>query len=265
MTAALPQRYAGRTAILTGATGRLGAGIASRLAAEGARLCLVDRERPSVDDLAASLAADFPGARPAVFVGDLADPGAADKVVHEIFGTVGTVELLVNAAGGYLTGGFLSTGAHLPEAIGINLMTAANMIRGVARHWVAHGAQGTVVNLTSAASLHPAPATAGYVASKAGLNALTSTLAMELGQHGIRVNAIAPGMILGEVFTAAGTSDPEILRVLDGTPLGRTGRPEDVAAAVAFLGSDDAAWITGAILPVTGGAHSGRPHFPVAD
>lgn len=256
-------RFAGRNLLITGAAGRLGRVIAARLAEEGAAgLCLVDLpERnipiPSVEG----------GREIVVLHADLSDEDAAGAIVAEARRQLGSIDVLVNCAGAYGVRAFMETGAESwRRAFSVNLDAVTNISRALATHWIEERRPGVIVSLTSAASLFPRPGTIEYVTAKSALNGLTNALAMELGPHGIRVNAVAPGMVLGEVYSIGmPIDDPEIALALQSTPLGRTGRPEDVAAAVAFLASDDASWITGAILPVTGGAHFGRPHFPLAN
>ena len=259
-------RFRGRAVLLTGAAGRLGRSIADRFEAEGARLCLVDRNEAGLHELAAAIGAKDGRMTPFVRAADMADDEQAEAAVSACFEAAGDLDILVNRAGAYRTGSFPDMAAQdWRTAFTINLDTVVNATRLVSRRWIGEGRGGAVVNLTSAASLHPRPGTAAYVTAKTALNGLTSSLAMELGPHDIRVNAIAPGMVLNDVHSRdMDIQDKEIRLVLESTPLGRTGRPQDIAAAVAFLSSAEADWITGAILPVTGGAHFGRPHYPVA-
>lgn len=262
MAAVGPRRFAGRRLVVTGAAGRLGCVIAQRLAAEGAAgLCLVDRPGKQIP-----APAENPDCDIVTLEADLEDERAAVAMIAEASRRIGPLDGLANCAGAYGVGKFLATGGESwRKALAINLDAVINACRAVAAYWVDGGRPGAIVSLTSAASLFPRPGTIEYVTAKSALNGLTSALAMELGPHGIRVNAVAPGMVLGQVYTRdMELDDPELLMALASTPLGRTGGPDDVAAAVAFLLSDEASWITGAILPVTGGAHFGRPHYPSA-
>ncbi len=259
-------RFDGRTVLVTGAAGRLGTAIAERFAAEGAALCLVDARQDGLARLAHGLAGGD-GATPFAWTADLADPAQAAAAVAAAFEVTGGIDVLVNCAGRYQTGRFVESSPEgWLESFDVNLGTVLNTVRAVSRRWTAAGCGGAVVNLSSAASLHPRAGTAAYATAKTALNGLTTLLAMELGPSGIRVNAVAPGMVLDRVHSreTIGAADDEIRLVLESTPLGRTGRPADVAAAVAFLASEEAAWITGVILPVTGGAHFGRAHYPIA-
>jgi NAD(P)-dependent dehydrogenase (short-subunit alcohol dehydrogenase family) len=129
---------------------------------------------------------------------------------------------------------------------------------------VARGARGAIVNVSSGAATSARLGAAGYSGSKAAINMLTRALAIELGPHGIRVNAVAPGLVTD---TALGPDDtgltPYVRMMLEMTPLGRTGAPPDIAEVVAFVASERNAWMTGSIVEVSGGSHTGRPHVPL--
>lgn len=260
MTAA---RFTGRTVFLTGAAGRLGRAMAARFAAEGAGLYLVDRPGQGLDDLAATLPSPT---RATCLTADLTRVEEAEAAVAAAFAGDTPPDILVNCAGRYMTGALAALDdTAWRDAFAVNLDSAAYLCRAMATRWTARGSGGTIVNISSAAGLYPRSGTIGYATAKAALNAMTCALAMELGPQGIRVNAVAPGMVLDRVLTRDMPLEEELRLVMESTPLGRSGRPEDIAAAVAFLACDDAAWITGAILPVTGGAHFGRPHYPTAE
>lgn len=259
-----PARFAGRSVFLTGAAGRLGGAIAARFAAEGAALCLVDRPGQDMRALAEGLpvCTTMP---PLLLEADLTEQGAADQAVAAAFASPCPPDILVNCAGRYMTGRFADQDETAwRNAFAVNLDSAAQVSRAMARRWMARRSGGVIVNISSAAGLYPRAGTIGYATAKAAMNAMTAALAMELGPHDIRVNAIAPGMVLDRVLTRDMELEEEFRLVMASTPLGRSGRPEDIAAATAFLASEEAGWITGAILPVTGGAHFGRPHYPVA-
>jgi NAD(P)-dependent dehydrogenase (short-subunit alcohol dehydrogenase family) len=127
------------------------------------------------------------------------------------------------------------------------------------------GARGSLVTISSGASTSARAGGAHYCGSKAAVNLLTEVLAIELGPHGIRVNAVAPGLVMDQVVRQGDpTAHPYVRDMLAATPLGRTGSPEDIASAVLFLASDRAGWVTGEVFYVTGGSHCGRPHMAVA-
>jgi NAD(P)-dependent dehydrogenase (short-subunit alcohol dehydrogenase family) len=130
---------------------------------------------------------------------------------------------------------------------------------------VARGGRGCIVNISSAAADSPRHGGAAYSGSKSAVNMLTSVLAMELGPSGIRVNAVAPGLVLDEVYRPGDTHAYEyVVQTIDSIPMRRTGAPEDVAEAVVFLAGRNNPWLTGAILPVTGGSHTGRTHVALS-
>ncbi len=258
-----PARFTGHSVFLTGAAGRLGRAIAARFAAEGAALCLLDRPGQDMRALAESLSGGTN--QPMLLAADLTEQGAAEQAVAQAFASPCPPDILVNCAGRYRTGRVEDQDeAAWRDAFAVNLDSAAHLCRAMARRWMAQRSGGVIVNISSAAGLYPRSGTIGYATAKAAMNAMTAALAMELGPHDIRVNAVAPGMVLDRVLTRDMALEEEFRLVMASTPLGRSGRPEDIAAAAAFLASEEADWITGAILPVTGGAHFGRPHYPVA-
>ena len=131
--------------------------------------------------------------------------------------------------------------------------------------WIERGVRGNIVTVSSGAATSARAGNAHYAGSKAAVNMLTETLAIELGPHGIRVNAVSPSVVLNRVITEERDDEhPYVNMMWRATPLRRTGEPIDVARAVVFLASDNASWITGAILPVSGGSHCGRTHVPLA-
>jgi NAD(P)-dependent dehydrogenase (short-subunit alcohol dehydrogenase family) len=147
----------------------------------------------------------------------------------------------------------------------VNVRGTMLCCQAVARQMVARGARGAIVNVSSGASTSARAGAAHYCGSKAAVNMLTEVLATELGPHGIRVNAVAPGLVLDDVVTKGDrVGHPYVRDMLAATPLGRTGSPEDIASAVTFLASDRSAWITGEVLYVTGGTHCGRTHMAPA-
>ena len=136
--------------------------------------------------------------------------------------------------------------------------------RAVGRQMVARGACGAIVNLSSGAATSARLGAAGYSGSKAAIDMLTQALAIELGPHGIRVNAVAPGLVTDAALRADDPGlSPYMRMMLDMTPLGRTGAPADIAEVVAFMASERNAWMTGTIVEVSGGSHTGRPHVPL--
>lgn len=174
--------------------------------------------------------------------------------------------MLVNAHGIYPNVPLLEMDAPAWDLV-FTINTRGTMLtcQAVARQMVARGASGAIVNISSAAADSPRAGGAAYSGSKAAVNLLTSVLAIELGPHGIRVNAVAPGLVLDQVYRPGDMHDYEyVTQSLDGIPLRRTGAPEDVAEAVVFLAGRNNPWMTGAVVPVTGGSHCGRTHVALS-
>jgi 3-oxoacyl-[acyl-carrier protein] reductase len=182
---------------------------------------------------------------------DVSDPAQAQRLVEEVEERLGDVDCLVNNAG--ITRDTLiarMSDADWSDVIGTNLGGPFYTSRAVSRKMMRRRS-GSIVHLTSVVGLHGNPGQANYAAAKAGIIGLTKALARELGSRGVRVNAVAPGYIATELTNVL---SGEIRgAILANTPLGRLGEPEDVAGAVRFLCSDEAAFVTGEVLLVDGG------------
>lgn len=243
------RRFSGKTAIITGASRGIGLGIAERLVAEGARVVITARHREPLDDAVIALGGPSHA---------LAVAGRADDVDHQTetikraIDTFGCLDLLVNNTGinpvyGPLVDLPLSAARKLVE---VNCLAALSWVQQAHSAWLAkHG--GAVVNVSSIAGIRPVPGIGFYGATKAMLFHLTQELAVEMAPH-VRVNAVAPGVVKTKFATAL-YEDREDDVVAD-YPLKRLGQPEDIAGAVAFLLCDDAAWVTGQLIVIDGGA-----------
>jgi NAD(P)-dependent dehydrogenase (short-subunit alcohol dehydrogenase family) len=230
--------------IVTGAAGGIGRAIALRLGADGLRLLLVDVD-PRVEEVAAEIGG-------AALVIDLRAPRVADRVIGAAVERLGPLTVLVNnAAIGPLVPIADATPEHLEEVMAINFRATQELSRAAVPALLASGG-GAIVNLASLAGLLGYARLSSYAASKGAVIALTRTLAVELGPHGIRCNAVAPG----PTRTAAlkRLTDDQVASRLMRVPLGRLGEPEDVANAVAFLVSTQSGYITGQVLCVDGGS-----------
>jgi 3-oxoacyl-[acyl-carrier protein] reductase len=230
---------------VTGASRGIGAAIARELAAGGARVALNYRASA---ETAEGIAAEIDGV---AIGGDIGDRDEAAGVVARAEEAVGDLDILVNNAG--ITRDTLiarMSDEDWEAVVATNLSGAFYTSRAVARKMLRRRA-GAIVNLTSFVGLHGNPGQANYAATKAGLIGLTKALAKELGSRGVRVNAVAPGYITTDI--TGGLSDELREGILTLTPLGRLGDPADVARAVRFLCSDEAAYVTGEVLRVDGG------------
>jgi NAD(P)-dependent dehydrogenase (short-subunit alcohol dehydrogenase family) len=241
-------RLEGRVAVVTGASRGIGLAIAHRLVEEGARVCITAR-KPETLALAVE---ELGGTDRAIFVAGKADDVAhqADAVARTI-DAFGRLDVLVNNTGinpvaGPLIEADLGAGVKI---VGVNCLGTLSWVQTAHRAWMAeHG--GSVINVSSVAGLKPAPGIGLYGASKAMLNHLTQGLALELAPS-IRVNAVAPAVVRTQFGMPLYEGKED--EVVAAYPLGRLGEPADIAAAVAFLASDDAAWVTGQILVADGG------------
>jgi NAD(P)-dependent dehydrogenase (short-subunit alcohol dehydrogenase family) len=233
-------------AIVTGAARGLGAGVAERLAADGARVVGVDLA---------------PGA---TLTADVSDEGQVDALYDRALEQLGGLDLLVNCAGiGGPGGPVQSTPVDaFRQTLEVNLVGTFLMARRAARAMIDQGTGGTIVNVGSIFGQQGVPFGAAYCASKGGVTLLTQSLARELAPHGIRVNTIAPGHMATEMHfdelrdraARNGTSFEDELEAARGeVPLGRHGTGADIAGAVVWLASDDAAYVTGQTIGVNGG------------
>jgi 3-oxoacyl-[acyl-carrier protein] reductase len=236
---------AGKVALVTGGSRGIGAAISRELARAGAKVAVNYR---SGQEAAEAVASDIGGVAVAANVGA---PGEAQALVERVEAELGDLDVLVNNAG--VTRDTLiarMSDEDWEDVIDTNLRGTFNTCRAVARKMLRRRS-GAIVNLSSVVGVHGNPGQANYAASKAGIIGLTKALARELGVRGVRVNAIAPGYITTELTDVL--SEEQTGLILGNTPLGRLGSPEDVAAAVRFLCSDEAAFITGDVLLVDGG------------
>ena len=248
-----------RAALVTGGAGRLGRVIAAVLHREGARV--------AVADLSAERLAETRDASHALVAvqADVSRPEDVVRMVDAAEQAVGPLDILVTAHGYVTNRPLLEIGVEeWDRTFAVNVRGIMLCCQTVGRRWLERGTRGAIVNLSSGASRSARPGSAHYAGSKAAVNMLTETLATELGPHGIRVNAVLPGLVMDEVMR---DEDPEqhpyVNLMLKLTPLGRTGAALDIAEAVAFLASDRSAWTTGAALEVTGGSHCGRTNAPL--
>ena len=239
-------RLDGRTALVTGASGGIGAAIARLLHAQGAIVVLSGTRRAALDGLAGEL-----GERSHVCPADLRDPAAADALVTQAEAAAGPLHILVNNAG--LTRDMLAMRMKDEDwqaVLDVDLTAPFRLARASLRGMLRRRA-GRIIGIGSIVGATGNPGQANYAAAKAGMVGMTKALAQEVGSRGITVNMVAPGFIdtpMTEALTAA-----QKTRLSEAIPLGRLGQPADIAAAVLYLASDEAAWVTGSTLHVNGG------------
>lgn len=264
MSAGTAARLAGRAAIVTGAGSGIGRAIALRLAGEGAAVGLIGQRRAPLDE-SARLIADA-GGTGHVLPGDVADAGQVRDAVDAFARAAGRLDVLVNAAARNRPAHPVAERvAELAEdwwaaTLDVNLTGAFHCCKHALRHMVPAGG-GSIVNIASTSGVAGNWNQGAYVASKHGLVGLTKSIALDYAQHGVRANAICPGFIetaRSATFVAHNRAPGWLERKLAEIPLGRLGQPEDVASLAAFLASDEAAYITGAVIPIDGGTAARR-------
>ena len=253
----------GRTVLVTGAAGRIGAAIVGVFAALGDQIIASDLDATK---LAATVAAHGnKGGAVMPIAADIAVEADAERLVAEAIDALGQIDILVNCAGIFPNAPVVEMPtAEWDRVYNINLRAPFIISRAVARQMLDKEIAGSIINISSGAGSSARTGGAHYCGSKAALEMLTQVLAIELGPRGIRVNAVAPGLILDEVLAhpiPEGTNE-YVATLLTGIPMRRTGRPEDIANMVAFLASPEAGWVTGSIFGVNGGSQAGRPHLP---
>ncbi len=238
----------GRGAVVTGAGSGIGSAIARRLAEAGAAVAV--HYRSSEEGARAVVEAiEKAGGRAAAFSADLAEPAQVDRLFADAAGFLGRLDILVNNAGEFPVSGLLEMEpADWHRVLQSNLTSVHLATHAAARAMESGGA---IVNMASIEALQPMPDHAHYVAAKSGVVMYTRAAALELGERGIRVNAVSPGLI--DKGDLASVWPEGLARWREAAPLGRVGTPFDVADACLFLVSDAARWISGANLVVDGG------------
>ena len=238
----------GKTALVTGASRGIGRAIALRLAEDGANVAVIyagsaDKAKAGVNEITAL------GVNAKAYRCNVADSAAVNETVKAVTNDLGKIDILVNNAGITRDGLMLRMKDEDFDAVlDTNLKGAFNMIRACYSGFI-RKKSGRIINISSVSGIMGNAGQANYSASKAGVIGLTKSVARELASRGITCNAVAPGFIQTDMTENLGDNNP----LLNSIPLGRMGKPEDIAAAVAFLASDSAAYITGEVLKVDGG------------
>ncbi len=236
----------GKTALVTGASGGIGAQIARALHKQGATVALSGTRREALD----ALAAEF-SERVHVLPADLSQPEAALELINAAEAAMGKVDILVNNAG--LTKDGLAmrmSDADWDKVLNVDLAAPFRLIRAALKFMLRRKA-GRIINIGSVVGSTGNPGQANYAAAKAGLVGMTKALAQEVASRGITVNLVAPGFIATPMTDVL--SDSQRADLATKIPLGRLGSPADIAAAVVYLAAEEAGWVTGATLHVNGG------------
>ncbi|MCA2224079.1 SDR family NAD(P)-dependent oxidoreductase [Nonomuraea aurantiaca] len=245
---------AGKRVLISGGSSGIGAATARRFLEEGARVVLGGLDEAEVDQAVTELA---PLGEVHGLAGDISSEGDVARLVDGAIAALGGIDVLINNAGIAWREPFLEiTPDHWDRIVSVNLRGMFLVAQAVARHLVARGAGGVILNMSSTNGLGGEADYAHYNASKGGVLLLSKTMAVELGKHGIRVNSLCPGYIKTPLNSAisAGLADDFVSAYeRDHIPLGRAGLAEEVAAGYAFLASDDAAFIHGTELVIDGG------------
>lgn len=255
-------RLDGKRALITGGGTGIGRATAELFAREGARVMVSGRRRPELEETVRAV-----GGRAALVQGDVSQPKDAERMVKETVAALGGLDILVNNAGIIVRGASVTAVAleDWDRVLGIDLTGVFLVSRFALQEMVRAKQGGSIVNVSSVSGIHGDPNLAPYNAAKGGVNLLTKNMALDYAAHGIRVNAVCPGRIATPMprsrLRPGDDWDALLAQWGRNIPLGRVGRPEDVAQATLFLASDEAQWITGTTLVVDGG--STISHLPV--
>lgn len=248
----MAKKLAGKVAVVTGASKGIGAAIAKHLAAEGAFVVvnyLSSKEGADrvVRDIVQS------GGKAVAVKADVSKRAEIARLFAETKKAFGQLDILINNAGIYEFSAIEGiTEEHFYKQFDLNVLGLLLTSQEAAKHFGSDG--GSIVNISSVVSSLTPPNSSVYTGTKGAVDAVTKSLAKELGPRKIRVNAINPGMVITEGVQAGGFAEGEFRKQLEAqTPLGRIGQPEDIAPAAVFLASQDASWITGETLSIAGG------------
>ena len=246
--------FEGKVALVTGASSGIGMATAKLLAAGGAELALVSRNRDALDQVAADIVTA--GGRAGALPADLSREEDVERVVGQVVSVLGGIDILVNAAGIIGTGSIETTDlAAWDHMMNVNLRSLFHLTQLAMPHLVAR--KGSVVNVSSVTGTRAFPGVLTYCVSKAGVDQFTKCVALEMAERGVRVNAVNPGVVVTNLHRNGGMDEETyagfLERAKETHPLGRPGEADEVAELICFLASERAGWITGGCFPIDGG------------
>ena len=245
-----------QTVVVTGASSGIGRAAAVRFGRTGAAVLAVGRKAPALNEVAHEI--ERAGGRCVPFEADVTSPSAPAAIVGKAAEVLGGLTTLVNAAGIIAMGTIENTTDEAwDEMLDINLRAPFRLMRAATPLLVA--SRGSIVNVSSVTGLRAFPGVLAYCVSKAGVDQLTRCAALELAAHGVRVNAVNPGVVISNLHRRSGMNDESYATFLERSkqthPLGRAGEPDEIAELIEFLASDRAGWITGETISIDGGRH----------
>lgn len=250
----MKQQFENKVAFVTGATSGIGQACAMAFAEAGATVVCVGRKEDALRDVENKIRDT--GSESLTIRADLARDDEAERAVQHAIGVLGGIDVLVNAAGHISSGTIENTSLEAwDEMLNVNVRAAFVLIQKALPSLIER--RGSIVNVSSVTGLRAFPGVLAYCVSKAALDQLTRCAALELAAKGVRVNAVNPGVVVTQIHKRGGMSEEAYAAFLEHSksthPLGRTGRPEEIASLVLYLASDDASWITGATYSIDGG------------
>ena len=248
------KQFANKIAFVTGATSGIGQACAIAFAEAGANVVCVGRKEDALKEVEQKIREI--GSEALTVQADLAVDGEAERAIQQATGIFGGIDVLVNAAGHISSGTIENTSLEAwDEMMNVNVRTAFLLMQKALPSLIDR--RGNIVNISSVTGLRAFPGVLAYCVSKAALDQLTRCASLELAAKGVRVNAVNPGVVVTQIHKRGGMSEEAYAAFLEHSktthPLGRTGRPEEIASLVLFLASDTASWITGATYSIDGG------------
>ena len=245
------KQFSGKVALVTGATSGIGQACAVAFAQAGAKVVCVGRKAEALKEIEKTI-----GAEVLTIEADLAETEAAERVVARAVEVFGGIDILVNAAGHISNGTIENTSLEAwDDMMNVNVRAPFQLMQKALPSLIER--RGNIVNVSSVTGLRAFPGVLAYCVSKAALDQLTRCASLELAAKGVRVNAVNPGVVVTQIHKRGGMTDEAYAAFLEHSktthPLGRTGRPEEIADLVLFLASDKASWITGATYSIVGG------------